>query len=134
MPRRRGRWFHRRMRRTLVATLLAGVVLWWWKHRSQRQDFTQWRVGERHDEFMPEELALEAEDLTRISGIGPKVAALLHEASIATFAQLAATDVDELRRILRAAGIAMINPATWPQQARLAADEKRDELEEPRSP
>ena len=68
------------------------------------------------------------DDLTVIEGIGPKVASLLGEAGIATFAQLAAADPAHLAEVLRAAHLPMIDPATWPQQARLAAAGESDEL------
>ena len=63
----------------------------------------------------------EPDDLKRIEGIGPKVAELLQAAGITTFEQLAQSDVEHLGQILKEVGLAMINPATWPEQARLAA-------------
>lgn len=62
---------------------------------------------------------VEPDDLTRVEGIGPKVAGALRAAGVATFARLAATGEDRLREILREAGIGA-NPGTWPEQARLA--------------
>lgn len=62
-----------------------------------------------------------ADDLTIVEGIGPKVAALLKEAGITTFRQLADANVGHLEELLREAGLRMMNPATWPEQARLAA-------------
>ena len=61
------------------------------------------------------------DDLKRIEGIGPKIASLLQDAGIATFAQLAATDVARLREILDAVNLRIANPTTWPEQATLAA-------------
>ena len=68
--------------------------------------------------------------LTKIEGIGPKVNGLLNDAGIMTFAQLAKAEYDQLKDILAAAGsrYQMMEPATWPQQAQLAADGKWDEL------
>lgn len=70
------------------------------------------------------------DDLKIIEGIGPKIAELFIAAGISTFAKLAATDVAKLREILDAAGskFASHDPATWPQQAKLAAEGKMDEL------
>jgi predicted flap endonuclease-1-like 5' DNA nuclease len=68
------------------------------------------------------------DDLTKIEGIGPKINGLLHEAGIHTFAKLAQTDVAQLRTILLAAKLRVNNPATWPEQAALAADGKWAEL------
>ena len=68
--------------------------------------------------------------LTKIEGIGPKIAEHLGAASIITFADLAATPVSKLKEILEAAGprYKMHVPDTWPQQAQLATDGKWDEL------
>lgn len=64
---------------------------------------------------------LAPDDLRRIEGIGSKVAALLGEAGISTYAQLAAAAPDHLREVLQAAGLRFMDPATWPEQAALAA-------------
>ena len=63
------------------------------------------------------------DDLKLIEGIGPKIADLLSAANITTFAQLAHADVEHLNQILEAAGprYQLADPATWPQQAALAA-------------
>jgi large subunit ribosomal protein L17 len=72
----------------------------------------------------------EGDDLKIIEGIGPKIADLLVEAGIATFAQLAASTPEAIKEILENAGSQynIHNPATWPAQAQLAADGKWDEL------
>ncbi len=70
------------------------------------------------------------DDLKKVEGIGPKIAGLLNDAGILTFATLASTDVEKIKEILTAAGsrYKMHDPTTWPQQAALAADGKWDEL------
>lgn len=74
--------------------------------------------------------AVPPDDLEKIEGIGPKIAKVLQEAGITTFAALAATSPERLRAILDQAGIRRISdPATWPEQARLAAEGKLQELE-----
>jgi large subunit ribosomal protein L17 len=75
-------------------------------------------------------VADEKDDLEKIEGIGPKIADALTAAGITTFAQLAAATPESVREILDAAGsqFAAHNPATWGQQAQLAADGKWDEL------
>lgn len=70
----------------------------------------------------------EPDDLTKVEGIGPKIAATFQGAGINTFEQLAATDVERLQTILDNAGIHLGNPATWPEQARLAAAEEWEAL------
>ena len=63
-----------------------------------------------------------ADELTRIEGIGPKIAAALVGAGIRTYGQLADTDAATLRATLKAAGVrAAASLPTWPEQARLLA-------------
>lgn len=71
------------------------------------------------------------DDLKVIEGIGPKIAELLHNAGITTWAKLAVTSPYQLREILDAGGsqFNIHDPETWPKQAGLAADEKWDELQ-----
>jgi predicted flap endonuclease-1-like 5' DNA nuclease len=66
----------------------------------------------------------EEEDLTIIEGIGPKIAELLNQQDIRTFADLADTDAEHLRGILREGGtrFSIADPGSWPRQARLAAN------------
>lgn len=74
--------------------------------------------------------AAAADDLTKVEGVGPKIAGLLNDAGIATFAALAATPTDKIQAVLNDAGsrYASHNPSTWAQQAQMAADGKWDEL------
>ena len=64
-----------------------------------------------------------ADDLTKIEGVGPKIAELLQQAGIATFADLAKAKAADLKKILEAAGKRFLvhDPATWAEQAKLAA-------------
>jgi predicted flap endonuclease-1-like 5' DNA nuclease len=64
-----------------------------------------------------------ADDLKKIEGIGPKIASILTENGVVTFADLAITEVDKIKEILMAAGsrYKMHDPTTWPEQAKLAA-------------
>lgn len=74
----------------------------------------------------------ESDDLTKIEGIGPKIAEIFQEAGIHTFADLADKSEDDLRSILAEAGpkYTSKNPASWPKQAQMAADGNWDELQE----
>jgi predicted flap endonuclease-1-like 5' DNA nuclease len=65
------------------------------------------------------------DDLTQIEGIGPKVQSILYSARIFTFDDLAQAKPDVLRTILQAAGLRIIQPDTWPEQAGYIA---RDDL------
>lgn len=78
----------------------------------------------------PAKEAAAEDDYKKIEGVGPKIAELLHNAGLATFADLAGADVEKLKGILTEAGprYTMHNPSTWPQQAGLAAAGKWDEL------
>jgi predicted flap endonuclease-1-like 5' DNA nuclease len=71
-----------------------------------------------------------ADDLKKIEGVGPKIADLLKAGGIVTFADLAKAKVSAVKAILDAAGpkFQMHDPATWAEQAKLAAAGKWDEL------
>lgn len=78
----------------------------------------------------PAKPAAAQDDFKKLEGIGPKINTVLHDAGIATFAELAAKSPEELCAILDHAGMTSINdPTTWPKQAGLAAEGKWDELE-----
>ena len=99
-----------------------------------RQQFTRLLVDfigrpdeERQVETKPE-AEVEADDLTIIEGIGPKVASVLNDAGISTFEALSNARVEDLQQILDDAGLQMMDADTWPQQAKLAADGDWDGL------
>ncbi len=75
--------------------------------------------------------AAPVDDLTKIEGVGPKVAEMLNAKGITTFAGLAAASPDQLRQILGEAGgvMATMDPGTWPAQAQMAADGEWDKLQ-----
>ncbi|MGZ9166356.1 MAG: 50S ribosomal protein L21 [Anaerolineales bacterium] len=92
-----------------------------------RQQYTRLMIDfigrpdeDRETEAKPEK-SVEADDLTRIEGIGPKVATILSEAGIATFEALSSAKVEDIEKILTDAGLQMMDATTWPQQAELAA-------------
>jgi large subunit ribosomal protein L21 len=72
----------------------------------------------------------EADNLTKIEGIGPKIAGLLNDAGINSFADLATQSEEALKEILTNAGgnYGSKNPSTWAAQSQMAADGKWDEL------
>ncbi|MEH6456773.1 MAG: helix-hairpin-helix domain-containing protein, partial [Cocleimonas sp.] len=77
----------------------------------------------------PKKAADDADDLKKIEGIGPKIAEVLAEAGVSTFAALAKMDRDAIKTILETVStLKSKEPKTWPQQAALAADGKWDEL------
>ncbi len=72
----------------------------------------------------------EPQDLTKIEGIGPKIAEVLATAGITNYGQLAGTDKERVKEILAEAGskFASHDPTTWGDQAQLAAEGKWDQL------
>ena len=62
-----------------------------------------------------------ADDLTKIEGIGPKVAKVLNESGITTFDALSRSKSTDIQGALNAAGLQMMNPEGWIEQADLAA-------------
>ena len=79
-------------------------------------------------EVMDAPVNVEADDLTLIEGIGPKVAKVLGEAGILTFAQLAQANADDIQNILNEADLKMMDATSWPAQAKLAAANDMDGL------
>ncbi len=69
-------------------------------------------------------------DLEIIEGIGPKIAELLNNNGINTFAELSKASVVSLEAILESGGdrFRIANPSTWAQQALLASENKWTEL------
>jgi large subunit ribosomal protein L17 len=70
------------------------------------------------------------DDLTKIEGIGPKMAEVFTEAGLASFQALSEKTAEELKAILDAAegNFAAHDPGTWPEQAKMAAEGKWDDL------
>lgn len=74
--------------------------------------------------------AAKGDDLTKVEGIGPKIAEILGAAGIGSYADLAKADVENIKEILAEAGnrYKAHDPSTWPKQAEFAAEGKWDEL------
>ena len=75
----------------------------------------------------PEKASKGWDDLTKVEGIGPKIAETLSAAGIATFTELAKTDPKKISEIIADVRGNHV-PDTWPAQAQMAADRKWDEL------
>ncbi len=73
----------------------------------------------------------QGDDLTKVEGVGPKIAELLNNAGITTFAQLASADDETVQQVLVDAGprFNVHDATTWNEQAALARDGKWDELQ-----
>ena len=78
------------------------------------------------------EAKTEADDLTKIEGIGPKGAEALVKAGVDTYAKLSKSKADKIKEILTEASsrMAHLDPTSWPKQAKMAADGKWDALKE----
>ena len=76
------------------------------------------------------EAPAKADDLTKVEGIGPKAAEALVAAEISTFASLAEAKPEAIKTILTDASprLAHLEPASWPKQAKMAAEGKWEEL------
>ncbi len=74
----------------------------------------------------------DADNLTKIEGIGPKAAEALTKAGIDSYAKLAKSKADKIKEILTEASsrMAHLDPDSWPKQAKMAADGNWDELKD----
>ncbi len=73
------------------------------------------------------------DDLKLVEGIGPKIESLLKSSDIKTFKDLSEVTPEQVRSILREKGgerYAFHDPTTWPDQAKLADENRMDELKE----
>jgi LPXTG-motif cell wall-anchored protein len=108
----------------IIGVLLLVVIIWWLMSRRPAERV---EVSPEAQVRVREEKPLD--DLTKIEGIGPKVARVLNEAGITTFEGLAQADVAAVQKTLNAAGLQMMNPEGWIEQANLAAKGDWSELE-----
>jgi len=122
----------------LIVLIVLLILLLWWLFRKDRSEPTLPMASsapESHAEPAPvvsriTEPVVVPDDIKIIEGIGPKIEKILNGEGITTFAALAATEVTRLEEILLANNLLRIaNPATWPEQARLAAEGKMEELQ-----
>jgi large subunit ribosomal protein L17 len=82
------------------------------------------------EEAVAEEVVAEeakADDLTKVEGIGPKIAETLSAAGISTFAELAASTPEKIAEIITDVKGGH-TPESWPAQAKMAAEGQWDEL------
>lgn len=69
-----------------------------------------------------------ADNLQIIEGVGPKMEELLKGAGYTHWAELSEATFESLRSLLDGAGYQFANPHSWPRQARLAHENKWDDL------
>jgi len=128
-------WAHKAIEATYGPDRLAAFVgesakgAWSLKMKDMnKKDIGQlvsWRLNLQTGSTKPK-----ADDLTTIEGIGPKIADLLNEGGIYTFAELAAAQQDRLQKMLDDAGpkFQMAKPASWTKRAEMAAKGDWDAL------
>ena len=104
-----------------------------WADQAQLAANGEWdKLSEWQDILDGGRIVSEPDDLTKIEGIGPKIAELLSQSGIATYRDLASSTPDKIMEILTPAGgiFATRNPETWPDQAQLAASGEWDKLKD----
>jgi hypothetical protein len=109
----------------VIVAAFVGFMIWWWL-REPEEEVPLDRPAKKVQR------EVEPDDLKVIEGIGPKIASVLQDAGIQTFPALAALDPQRIEEILAAESAnlsRLANPATWPEQARLAAAGRWQELE-----
>jgi predicted flap endonuclease-1-like 5' DNA nuclease len=99
--------------------LLMVVVGWLVSRNKGSQPAVRQEAHVEHE--MPAMQEKHGDDLTVLEGIGPKVAGVLNEAGIMSFAELAGADAAKVQQALDAAGMRYMDPAGWIEQAKLAA-------------
>ena len=127
----------------MMTPVLLLAALWWWMQGQPEEEeprpashgrlMLQPGVGTGRPPVAKEPVgeptpAPALDDLKRIEGIGPRIAGVLVAAGICTYEQLAGTSVQQLRQALRGAQV-RANPSSWPEQARLAADGRWEDLQ-----
>ncbi len=82
------------------------------------------------EEVKEEAAPAKPDDLRKIEGIGPKIAEVLTNGGIVTYADLGNSTPEKIREILDAAegNFAAHDPGTWPKQGKMAAEGNWDEL------
>ncbi|WP_339706527.1 30S ribosomal protein S2 [uncultured Kriegella sp.] len=93
---------------------------------------SQPKTEEAPKEEVKSEAQEQADDLTKVEGIGPKAAEALAKNSIDSYAALAKAEPENIKEILTEASsrMAHLDPTSWPKQAEMAANGKWDELKE----
>ena len=100
-----------------LALFVLAVLLGWWSASRKPE---QVEVMVEAEESKPKRKKM-ADDLVKIEGIGPKTVKLLNRAGIETFEDLAQAKAADVQKLLDGAGLQMMNPEGWIDQAKLAA-------------
>ena len=100
-----------------LAIFVLAILLGWWSASRKPE---QAEVMVEAEESKPKRKKV-ADDLVKIEGIGPKTVKLLNRAGIETFEDLAQAKAADVQKLLDGAGLQMMNPEGWIDQAKLAA-------------
>lgn len=73
-------------------------------------------------ESVPVPAKIQSDELVKIEGIGPKVVKVLARAGIVSFEDLANASAADVQKVLDRAGLQMMNPEGWIDQAKLAVN------------
>jgi len=100
-----------------LAIFVLAILLGWWSASRKPE---QVEVMVEAEESKPKRKKV-ADDLVKIEGIGLKTVKLLNRAGIETFEDLAQAKAADVQKLLDGAGLQMMNPEGWIDQAKLAA-------------
>jgi hypothetical protein len=108
----------------IIGLIILALMAWWLFRRvngMQRSALAEPPTTPRKD--------TREDDLKKIEGIGPKVEQILKQAGIRSYESLSAADPAEVQNVLKEAGLQMMNPEGWIEQADLAAKGNWDKLQ-----
>ena len=109
--------------------VLAIIVGWVAAGRKPKQAPAKVEAVAEEKTAAPVPSKIQADDLVKIEGIGSKVVKVLARAGIVTFDDLAEADAADVQKVLDRAGLQMMNPEGWIDQAKLAAKGDWDAFE-----
>ena len=106
--------------------LLIRWLVWWFFCPSYKRTASVEIDAPRSDSIP---VVLKKDDFSILKGIGPKTAAVLHQANILSFEQLGLMNPEQFVQVLKAHSLPTSSAAFWQKQAALAAAEDWEELE-----
>ncbi len=112
----------------VIPFLLFLGYIYWWLTRPTEKRMSSIEIETPTPTGAP--LPTKPDDLTKIKGIGPKISEAFYSRGIRLYSQIALMSEADLREFLSDAGVRIANTSTWPEQARLAALAKWEQLEE----
>ncbi len=114
----------------IIMLLVAFILGWFFHYFWSRYDNIGTAINQ---ENIPAKFAsIPQSDLKIVEGIGPKIEELLKSNGIMTWQDIASSDPETLKAILKKGGerFQMHDPSSWPDQAALAVESKWNALQE----